>query len=165
VANFVSYDARPDLPCIQMSNGLTSVFVSVLSLAASELAVTDRQREFATWFASHDQAVFGLGVVGFDASELPWSPETFSLDREFVLRVVDAAKARLGWDRLGCEPREDWLLPRLNDFRAMIEAFDIGHAAKSGAAVWTFGRPAQMVLCPMHRVYQHEHGCVLCNDK
>ena len=52
MANVVMYEARPDIQYIQMSNGLTSVFVSVLALAASELAETDRQREFAAWFAS-----------------------------------------------------------------------------------------------------------------
>jgi hypothetical protein len=40
-----------------MNNGLTSVFVSVLALAASELAETDRQREFAAWFADQQQAI------------------------------------------------------------------------------------------------------------
>src|SRR5437763_747484 len=107
MANAVTYEARPDLQHVQMSNGLTSVFVSVLSLAASELAETDRQRQFAAWFASHDQGVFGLGSVGFDVSELPWSPDALADDRDFVLRAIDAAKARRGWQRLGYEPRED----------------------------------------------------------
>jgi hypothetical protein len=57
VANVVTYKARPDIQCIQMNNGLTSVFVSVLALAASELAETDRQREFAAWFADQQQAI------------------------------------------------------------------------------------------------------------
>jgi hypothetical protein len=70
MANTVTYEARPDLQYIRMSNGLTSVFVSVLALAASELAETDRPRGFAVWFASHDQ-LYGLGMVGFDTSELP----------------------------------------------------------------------------------------------
>jgi hypothetical protein len=82
-----------------MNNGLTSAFVSVLALAASKLAETDRQRLFAAWFASHDQGVWGLGTVGFDMSELPWSLDTFVGDRRFVLQVIHAAKARAGWVR------------------------------------------------------------------
>jgi hypothetical protein len=165
VANLVTYEVCPDIPPIQMSNGLTSAFVSVLSLAASALAESDRQREFAAWFASHDQGIFGIGVVGFDISELPWSPETFVSDREFILRVIDAARARTGWERLGYEPRAEWLQACLDQFRAMVEAFDPGHACGSESAVWCYGRPAQLVLCPVHRVYQHQHGRVLCNDQ
>jgi hypothetical protein len=164
VANSVTYKARPDIPCIRMSNGLTSVFVSVLALAASELAETDRQREFAAWFASHDQGVLGLGTVDFDMSELPWSSDTFAVDRGFVLQVIHAAK-RTGWERLGYEPREEWMQHCLDQFRVMAEAFSIEHAAGSEVAAWTYGRPMQLVLCPVHQVYQHEHGCVLCNDR
>ena len=65
MSNVVTYESRPDIQHIQMSNGLTSVFVSVLSLAASELAESARQRVFAAWFASHDLGVFGFGIVGF----------------------------------------------------------------------------------------------------
>jgi hypothetical protein len=79
--------------------------------------------------------------------------------------VIGAAKARTGWERLGYEPREEWLQPCLDQFRAMVQAFAIGHASGSEAVVWPFGRPTQLVLCPVHRVYQHEHGCVLCNDQ
>lgn len=82
VGNIVTYEARPDIECIQMNHGLTSVFIAVLSLAA--------------WFASHDQGVFGSGMVGFDVSELPWSADTFASDWEFVLRAIDATKARTG---------------------------------------------------------------------
>ena len=103
-------------------------------------------------------------MVGFDTSELPWSLDTFSGDRDFILRVIDAAKARRGWERLGYEPREEWLQPRLDQFRAMMEAFSIEHATGSEAMVWTHGRPTQLVLCPVHQMYQHESGCVLCND-
>jgi hypothetical protein len=165
LANTVTYNAHPDIQCIRMSNGLTSVFVSVLALAVSELAETDGQREFAVWFASHDQRVSGLGTVGFDVSELPWSLDTFAADREFVLRGIHAAKMRAGWERLGYEPREEWVQHCLDQFRAMVDAFAIEHAARSEAAVWPYGRPTQLVHCPVHQVYQHEYGCVLCSDQ
>lgn len=166
MANVVTYEARPDIEYIQMSNGLTSVFISVLSLAASALAETEREREFAAWFASHDQGVFGLGIVGFDVSELPWSPATFAGNRDFILRVIEAAGAKTGWERLGYEPREEWLQPCLDQLRAMVGAFVVEHACGLEATVWSCGgRPEQLVLCPVHRVYQHEHGCALCNDK
>lgn len=63
-----------------MSNGSTSVFVSVLSLAAAALAESDRQRGLAAWFAIYDQGIFGLGAAGFDIGELPWLPGTVESD-------------------------------------------------------------------------------------
>ncbi|WP_437733293.1 hypothetical protein [Sorangium sp. So ce1335] len=166
MANVITYEAGPGLTRIQMSNGLTSVFISVLALAASALAETEGERELAAWFASHDQGMFGLGVVGFDVSEMPWSPSTFAREREFILRVIEAAKARTGWERLGYGPREESLQPCLDRFRAMIEAFVVEHACGVDATVWSYGdRPKQLVLCPVHRVYEHEFGCVLCHDR
>ncbi|KYG01439.1 hypothetical protein BE21_56530 [Sorangium cellulosum] len=77
--------------------------------------------------------------MGFDVSELPWSPSTFIRERELILQVIEAAKA--GWDRLG-------------------------YGCGSDATVWSFGgRPKQLALCPVHRVYQHEYGCAVCSDR
>ncbi len=49
MANSISYDRRPDLGFVQMSNGLTSVFLAVLVLGASAVAQTERHREVAAW--------------------------------------------------------------------------------------------------------------------
>lgn len=165
MANTISYDARPDLRDVGMSNGLTAVFISVLSLASSALAQIDRQRELAAWFASHDQGVFGGGLVGFDLCDVPWRAESFEADRDFILRAVDAAKAHLGWDRLAYEPREDWVQDRLDRFRVLITAFDIAHAEADPESDWRFGgRPAAFTLCEQHLVYRHSVGCPVCND-
>ena len=139
MGNFVTYEARPDLERIRMSNGLTSVFVSVLSLAASSLAESDWQRQLAVWFASNDQSLTGRGTVSFDIGELPWSRETFVGDRAFVLRVIEAAKAKAGWERLGYEPSEERLQPCLDQFRAMVEAFVAEHASSEETTSWPFG--------------------------
>ncbi|AUX28078.1 MULTISPECIES: hypothetical protein [Sorangium] len=110
--------------------------------------------------------MFGLGVVGFDVSELPWSPSTFIRERELILQVIEAPKAKTGWDRLGYGPREESLQPCLDQFRAMIEALVVEHACGSDATVWSCGgRPKQLALCPVHRVCQREYGCAVCNDR
>ena len=165
MGNLITYKLRPDLGALKMSNGQTAAFVSILSLAASALAETDRQRELAVWFASHDQGAFGLGIVGFDVGELPWRVETFAVDRDFVLGAIEAAKAKSGWDRLGYAPREEWVFDLLERFRALVAAFDIGHAAPGSEPTWGPGeRPACFELCPKHAVYLHSGGCVVCND-
>lgn len=165
MANYVTYEANPDIENLRMSGGLTSVFVSALSLSSSALAESDRHREFAAWFASHDQEIYGGGMVSFDLSELPWSPATFASDREFVLRVIEAARAKTGWARLEYEPNEELLLPALDKFVAMIQALKVEHASGRESQIWAYGgRPSQWTLCPIHKTYQHTNGCALCND-
>lgn len=166
MSNSISYDARPDLTGVQMNNGLTSVFVSVLALAASSLATTDRQRLFAVWFASRDQGVFGGGMVGFDVSELPWSEADFEADKDFVVRVIEAAQARTGWQRLDYQPHQEWVQQSLEGFYTLIAVFEITHACHSLAQIWPFGQPnSPFEQCPLHQVYLHEYGCVICNDQ
>ena len=165
MGNIVKYGARPDLGCIQMSNGLTAVFVGTLALAASKLAMSDSERQLAAWVASHDQGVFGLGIVGFDVSELPWQCETFTADRGFLLSLISAARARTGWERLDYQPLEAWLQPALDAFRTFVEAFKIEHACRDEGQVWRYGQPLHSALCPIHQIYLHAHGCVLCHDQ
>ena len=166
MANLISYDRRADMAPIQINNSLTSLFISALILAASDLATSDEQREFAVWFASHDQGIFGSGVVGFDVSQMPWHSGRFVADQEFVLSAVRAARQRLGWDRLGYTPAPDAISSRLEHFEAMILAFDPAHRINDPDEVWNFGaRPDRFELCPRHAVYLHSNGCTLCNDQ
>lgn len=162
MANRITYRQRPELEAVQMSNGLTSVFIAVLSLAASSLAKSDRQRELAVWLAGHDQGVFGIGMVGFDIADLPWHS---SADRDFLLAAVRAAKAKTGWERMDYVPREDWVFDRLDHFRELILAFDLSHASRDAESSWNDARPASFEACSKHDVYLHSGGCVVCNDR
>ncbi len=165
MGNLVTYDLRPDLAPLAMSNGLTSVFIAVLSLAASALAEDDRRREIAVWIASRDQGFFGLGCVDFDLGDLPWRPESFAADRDFLLRTVDAALAETGWDRLGYEPRRDWIRDCLGGLRGLLSALTLEDATCRLDPGWGLGgKPERFELCPEHRVYRHVGGCVLCNE-
>ena len=141
------------------------MFIAVLALAASALAATDREREWAAWIASHDQNVFGLGTVGFDVSEMPWSRETFDADRAFFLRAIAAAEAETRWDRLGYAPRPDRVRDVLGGFRVLIEAFTVGHLRAGEVQEWGYDRPDTWEVCPVHRAYLSAHGCVLCHDQ
>jgi hypothetical protein len=87
------YEVRPDIQCIWVRNGLTSLFVWVLTLAASELAETDRQREFV---ASAVEAVKGRCSGG-----LPKEIESFRCRRS-----TDRPRRRVA--TLGDEPTRTW---------------------------------------------------------
>jgi len=165
VGNTVSYDRRPDIEPLEMSNGLTSVFVSVVSLAASRLAQTPNEQVMAAWFGSRDQGAYGSGVVGFDVGDMPWSSSGFPGNRGFVLRTIAAAKTRVGWDALGYEPRADWLAASLDHFAGMVEAFSPEDIAGSKSRSWPWGMPERLSLCAKHKVFQHVAGCVICNDE
>lgn len=148
---------------LKMSNGLTSVFIAVLALNASHLARTDREIQFAIWLASRDQAVVGIGTVGFDLRDMPWSVAHFEAEKGFLLRVIDAAKAKHLWERLDYEPREVWTLASLQKFRELIE--DFTEAFIEAGEIEPDNEPGPPEKCPIHHIYLHWAGCVICNDQ
>lgn len=165
MANVISHRVRPDLPPIQMNNGLTSVFVGVLAIAASTLAKNDRERLIAIWLASHDQGAFGRGLVDFDVSECPWDSATFDQDKDFLLSAIIAARSKLGWHRLDYTPREEGVLRCLSQFEQLVQLHLLEHVVPVTDQSWCFGdKISKFELCPKHAVYLHSHGCVLCND-
>ena len=60
-----------------LSNGATDVFISVLLLSGSDLAVSDWEKELIVWLAGTDQSVYGRGCVGFDVGEIAWEQKAF----------------------------------------------------------------------------------------
>ncbi len=165
MANQITFTACTHVQPLRMSNGSTSVFIATLVLAASELAQNQREREWAVWIAGYDQSIFGLGVVGFDLTDLPWQAASFEDDHLFLQRIVAAAQSKTGWQRLSYEPREDWVQRHLEQFNMMLKALTKAHIALCNAAPWPqLEKPAAFVKCTKHAVYLHAEGCVVCND-
>jgi len=150
---------------LQMSNGLTSVVLSLLVLSGSALAESEREKLLIIWFASRDQALSGMGTVGFDLNEIPWTVEQFEAEKHFLLAVIRRAQSMQDWGRLCYEPREDWALGCLEKLAQMINHFPITcinpQIALDRQAWW---RPNEFVLCPKHDALQHAMGCIVCND-
>ncbi|SRR5581483_9223363 len=82
---------------LKMSNGLTSVVLSLLVLSGSALAVSEREKRLIIWFASRDQSISGSGTVGFDLSESPWTGEQFETEKHFLLAVIHRAQSMQDW--------------------------------------------------------------------
>ena len=76
MANLITAEALGDREFIQLSNGSTSVLLSTLLLAGSDLA-------------EKNQNVFGIGMVGFDLGDIGWERESFDEEKAFVLRAID----------------------------------------------------------------------------
>ncbi|GGF67285.1 hypothetical protein GCM10010912_10310 [Paenibacillus albidus] len=165
------YGTGGDSGYMRMSNGLTSVFIDVLVLSGSALAGSDREKEFVIWLAQRDQNVVGIGTVGFSLDELPWSREDFVSNQEFMLRVIDGALAKTGWEVLAYEPAFEYIESALLQFRQLVLAFGPEKVDTSHYEEWSAIEeddywptiPPGYPQCSKHHVYLSCHGCVFCN--
>ncbi len=172
MGNIITAHHDYSIPDLVMSNGLTSVFLSVLLLSGSEIAQTDWEVASLVWLAEHDQGIVGSGTVGFDVWDLVWTYDGFAEQRAFLLRVVDGALARHGWVRLDYQPPEELLFPALVAFREMVASYPSEYAHKSPwESPWAEAAlRADRATCPRHGVYLHSLGesdaecCIVCND-
>ena len=105
---------------LHMSNGGTCVLLDVLALSGVRAARTPQEKRLIVWLSEHDQSRWGLGAVGVDLCELPWDPGSFQADRAFLLRTIQGAKERTGWERLDYTPAEiRYLLEVSREFKRM----------------------------------------------
>lgn len=155
---------------ISMSNGLTSVFIDVLSLSGSELAVTDDEKLLIVWLSEKDQSKVGGGTVGFDICEMPWNPNTFDENKNFLLKVIYQAKNRLGWELLDYSPNEELIFPQLDKFAELIEQIKINDIFRDILDMWlASAEESDPVLCGFPRCNKHNtlltlFGCHVCNN-
>ena len=176
MSNFIDFK-RGEHTCddIGMSNGMTAVFISILALSGTKLAATENQKRLMVRLCEADQ-ICGIGTVSFDVCSLPWERETLDEDKAFMLRVIEGAKNKSGWEKLDYEPSEERLFPNLDKFGRLIKrvtADDIndekikkwyelpkwyGHS-KSEDPIYN-GFPK----CEKHGVFLTLFGCVVCND-
>ena len=142
---------------LYLSNGATDVFLDVLTLAGCALARTPWEQRLALFFAD-GQRWGALGTAGFDLEELPWS-DAWPAERAFLLRVVDLALTRHGWDRLSYEP--PYAIGYLTGYRELAAGFT---PAPAGPSAWREPPDgALLARCPLHELYVGEYGCRLCD--
>ncbi|MCR6477449.1 hypothetical protein NU688_14910 [Variovorax sp. ZS18.2.2] len=164
MANQIYHSLESDIQPLEMSNSLTGVIIEVIALATSTLATTDSERKLAVWLASCDQSQFGSGMVGFDVCKLPWSKEGLEDERSFLLRAIDAAQKKLGWEKLDFEPNPAHVSERLLQLQELIAAVESDHIQKG------YGGPGDhppegFPRCSVDGVYLHVMGCVVCNAR
>lgn len=155
---------------MQMSNGLTAVFIDVLTLAGSRLAQTVDEKRLIVWLAEKDQSVVGMGTVGFDIREMPWNTEHFEENKRFMLEVTEAAKNRTDWDKLGYQPNEKLLFPELEKFAEMISRLTAENVDENASKEWLNSAESHdPVICGFPKCEKHEtlltcFGCHICNN-
>lgn len=154
---------------LKMSNGLTAVFIDVLTLAGSRLAQTEDEKRLIVWLAEKDQSVVGIGTVGFDIREMPWDTERFEENKRFMLKVTEAAENRTDWDKLGYQPNEEHIFWALKKFAELISQMTIGDVDENETREWLAAAESDdPVLCGFPKCPKHEtlltyFGCLFCN--
>jgi hypothetical protein len=164
MANVFSNRKAPGQPLLDLSNTATGVLIETLALSGSDLASSPWERACLMWLAHHDQAIWGHGIVGFDVDEMAWSRTEFAAQHAFVLRVIERTMQRHRWELLGYDPPR--ALDYLAGFQRVVEAYqvDVVEDGKDWQWEWWI-KPILTLRCPRHGVYQHAHGCVVCNNE
>lgn len=160
MANLIGYPQRSELPELELGDRKMHILCSVLSLASCGLASTEQEAELAFYFCSRDLRVLGADMGGFDLGELPWGDD-LERDRRFVQFTCNAARKRLGWEKLGYHPEEDWLMPAVEFLRRMVVLFREDHIEPTDPTFASL-RPATLERCVSHGIFKHRQGCLLC---
>ena len=163
MGNIISLESIENTKPLMMSNGSTSVFIAVLTLAGADLAVSQWERDVLSWLATNDQSIFGNGCVGFDIAELGWNSHAFSEQKDFLLNLIQRGRNRTGWERLDFQPNENVVNDMLSQFEELLSKFDITRCLNKPLE-WIIKPLEQTARCPIHGIYQHQAGCVICND-
>lgn len=155
---------------LHMSNIYTSKFINVLCLSGGRLAKTDSQKRLMVFLAEKNQSVCGLGTVGFDIVDMPWDKDSFDEDKVFMLKVIEGAKQKLGWETLDYHPDEEFLFGCLDTFKKLIELMTYDDIIFTSLTEWLEeadeNDPVRCGFpkCKIHDTYLSIHGCQVCTD-
>ncbi|MHC1686077.1 MAG: hypothetical protein AB6733_24635 [Clostridiaceae bacterium] len=169
MANHIGLTNNSDIG-IHMSNGATSVFISVIGLSGSRLAKADNEKRLIVWLMEKDQSKVGIGTVGFSLSEMPWTKDKFDYEKTFLLNVIGSVKKKLGWDTLDYNPSEEIIFPIIDKFYEMVELFSSKDIDEEAIKEWleasdnTEPMFNDFPLCEKHKILLTCFGCHACND-
>lgn len=170
MANIIRFGTTKCPEPLCMSNGLTDVFINVLVLSGSSIAKTDSEKRLIVWLAEKDQSRVGMGTVGFDICEMPWNRDTFEGDRDFLVKTIEGAENKSGWELLDYAPNEKMLFPCLSVFKELVQQISekdihfeegekwLAEAGKNDPVICGFP------LCEKHCTLLTVFGCQLCNN-
>lgn len=118
-----------DKEYFRLSNAASDEMIHALVAAGSALAETEREKLMIVWLGDQHTYICGMGNVGFDIVEMPWTKDGFESEKAFILRCVEAAKNKLWWDRLGPELegilKEELVIPWLESFGKLVEKMTV----------------------------------------
>lgn len=159
---------------LKMTNGGTSVFINVLCLSGGRLAETESQKRFMVFLAEQNQEIYGNGTIGFDIVEMPWDKNSFGEDKAFMLRVIEGARKKLGWETLlRYTPNEERIYDDLSKFQKLIERMTADDIIEASLSEWLsdISKSAEkdpircgFPKCKIHDAYIGVYGCQICME-
>jgi len=156
---------------LSISNGGTTVLLTVIGLSGSIIAQSNKEKDILLWILEHDQEVRGLGNAGFDICDIPWDSENFEAEKNFLIRVIDGANQKLGWDKLDYEPNESRIYIYIDKLKDLITKFQSKDINKQSYRDWIkessdprFTNPIGYTKCKTHGILLYFNGCIACND-
>lgn len=169
MSNIISLSKNsPKEEWLQMSNGAADVVIEMLVLNGSASAKTEYEKEFVVWLAEKDQNTIGIGTVGFDIDEMPWTKKNFSAEKEFMINVIKNAENKCKWDKLGYIPTEEIVVPFLKQLRALFEQMTEDLIDESSRKEWLDSADDNDPIkcgfprCEKHNVLLSCFGCKIC---
>lgn len=170
MSNIISFDGKVAYDdSLVMSNGGTDAFINLLALSGAVIARTESEMRLMVYLSEQDQIV-GRGCVGFDIVEMPWDKETFEEDKKFIIKVVNGAKNRIGWEKLDYSPNEEIVLRYLDTFENLINRMTVDDIREDSLNDWLSKSEADDPVhcgfprCDKHNTFLTCFGCQICNS-
>ena len=170
MSNIISFDGKVAYDdSLVMSNGGTDVFINILALSGAVIARTESEKRLTVYLSEQDQIV-GRGCVGFDIVEMPWDKETFEEDKKFIIKVVNGARNRIGWEKLDYSPNEEIVLRYLDTFENLINRMNVDDIREDSLNDWLSKSGADDPVysdfprCEKHNTFLTCFGCQICNS-
>jgi hypothetical protein len=107
-----------------------------MGLSGSALAKASYEKDFVIWLLARDQDFIGVGTIGFDLCEMPWSIRRFYEEKSFLLNMANGVKSKIGWSKLSYAPNEEMLFSCIDEFISLIEEFQIEDVDENYRLEW-----------------------------
>jgi hypothetical protein len=144
-----------------LSNSSYATLHDVLEIAGSRLARSAWEKYWALWLVTHDLGAFGHNFADYDIGEMPWEHAPFDDEKAFLIHLVDAARARLGWEVLGYDPA--YAVRYLEGYRRLAAAAEPTEVVPPQRS-FRLDPPDNYDVCPHDGMLMHTVGCRLCYE-
>lgn len=144
---------------LSLSNGGSTVFLDVLSLAACDIAENGFERGYGLLCCN---SRIGLGNESYDLEELPGSEENWLNQRAFLLRVIRLARQEHHWQLLDYEP--PFVHGYLQEYEQIVAGYVPTWPLAPLTPLWTeHPSPHAFTRCTDHGLYLGDYtDCRLC---
>lgn len=151
---------------ILLSNGETISLLIALILSGSKIAQSNWEITLVQWLVEHDQSILGLGMVGFDLSEIAWARNDFDRQKKFVIDIINDAFESKPWEKFGFH--FPGVLNSIDQLKSLVFDFKKEYIDRTDWN-WFAKKPDKTIQCKIHHTYLHalhadnNQCCLICN--